>query len=116
MLTELIFIANEMKHAATRNVVEASDLRAEFMKSGVMPRFPKALIREYNGFRFQLSLDVLSENKKMLHLSYRKLDQSDTSEDEKEEIELAFFGKKENILKFPGIHAHVYHMGELINA
>lgn len=116
MLTELIFVANEIKNVAKRNAVEAVDLRAKFMESGVMPEFPKELIKEYNGFRFQLSLDVLSEDKKMLHLSYRKIDQTDTTDEEKEEIELAFFGKKEDILRFPGIFPYVYHVGELIHA
>ena len=112
MLIDLIFIANEMKNAARHYSLDAEELKKIFLESGKMPAFPEKLRRQYNGFQFQFSLDKL-QNKVLMHLSYSKLDNSNPTSEEQKEIEIAFFGKKENLLRFPGIHCHIHHVGFL---
>ena len=91
MISDLIFIANEMK------------INAGKIDWKVPAPFPEDLARNYGGFRIQFSIDVLSETKKFEHLSVSKFDKSEMTTEELDNFKLVFFRKEDHVISFPGV-------------
>ena len=108
---ELQEIANEMKSLA-----EVMPLNERKILNNISSlQFPKQLKRSISlencEVQVQFTVDRLSENKFMSHLSFSRIDSVIPSDAMKKTLQDAFFGENADVLVFPSpLAGHIIHM------